>query len=443
MPDGFDRSQDFLDALDARRAEILDACTRCGACVRVCPMPAADGLDVSDSEAVASGVIDLLRTGQGPEAARRWADICTGSGHCIPACEHGVNPRFMLALARIAGLRSAHGTGGLRAGGARQFGAMSQDVRTLTRLQLAPDLLARLGQIGALAPEPERPEVIFYTGCNVLKTPHIALLCLDVLDALGVEYAVRGGPNYCCGVYQFRAGDLEKFGSLAYRTIDRFAEAGVDAVLSWCPSCQVHLGEAALETQAAAEGAPFDLTPFVIYLENRLDDLRPLMTRRVEKRVGLHEHPGVAGIAEAAENILKAIPGLEFVDLAQPRVGYMCNTLSVLPDYKRDVHAEQLAAAEAAGVDALAGIYHACHRELCTHERDWPFEVVNFMELVGESMGFSRPDLFKRLKIMQDADAILADSADMIAEYGLDADRVREVVIGAMLGEQPLPLGRP
>ena len=140
---------------------------------------------------------------------------------------------------------------------------------------------------------------------------------------------------------------------------------------------------------------------------------------------------------------MRAIPGLEFVDLAQPRVGYMCNTLSVLPDYKRDVHAEQLAAAASAGVDALAGIYHACHRELCTHERDWPFEVVNFMELVGESMGLARPDLFKRLKIMQDADTILADSADMIAEYGLDAGRVREVVVSAMLGEQPLPLGRP
>ena len=43
---------------------------------------------------------------------------------------------------------------------------------------------------------------------------------------------------------------------------------------------------------------------------------------------------------------------------------------------------------------------------------------------------------------MQDADTILADSADMISEYGLDPDRVREVVVGAMLAEQPLPLGR-
>ena len=93
----------------------------------------------------------------------------------------------------------------------------------------------------------------------------------------------------------------------------------------------------------------------------------------------------------------------------------MCNTLNPLPEYKREVHRTQLQAAADAGVTTLAGIYHACHRELCSHERDWPFEVVNFLELVGESMGLTRPDLFKRLKLMQDVDAVLADAAPMIA----------------------------
>ena len=90
----------------------------------------------------------------------------------------------------------------------------------------------------------------------------------------------------------------------------------------------------------------------------------------------------------------------------------------------------------------LAGIYHACHRELCSHERDWPFEVVNFLELVGESMGLYRPDLFKRMKLMQDVDAILADAAPMIAAHGLDLEEARNVVLSELLGEQPLPMGR-
>jgi hypothetical protein len=118
----------------------------------------------------------------------------------------------------------------------------------------------------------------------------------------------------------------------------------------------------------------------------------------------------------------------------------MCNTLNPLPDFKREVHRAQLQAAADAGVTTVAGIYHNCHRELCSHERDWPFEVVNFIELVGESMGLTRPDLFKRLKLMQDVDAVLADAAPLLATNQVDLDEARAVVLTDMLGEQALPL---
>ena len=71
--------------------------------------------------------------------------------------------------------------------------------------------LARLGQDPSTRTEEpgEPPEVVFYTGCNVLKTPHIALLALDILDALDVSYQVLGGPSHCCGVVQMRTGDVD------------------------------------------------------------------------------------------------------------------------------------------------------------------------------------------------------------------------------------------
>ena len=268
-----------------------------------------------------------------------------------------------------------------------------------------------------------------------MKTPHIVLLALDIMDAMAVRYWVMGGPSACCGVLQFGAGDLATSGRVAGRTIDRLAAAAPRA-LSWCPTCQIQLTEIA----APASGSDLNMAPFVRFLADRLDTLAPLLKHRVEKRVGLHEHPGTPGVPEAAQSILRAIPGLDFVDLEQPRVGYMCNKLTPLPAFKQDVHRGQLQAAADAGVDTLAGVYHACHRELCSHERDWPFEVVNFLELVGESMGLRRPDLFKRLKIMQDVDAILADSADLIETNGLDLEEARDVILRDMLGEQPLPL---
>ena len=68
----------------------------------------------------------------------------------------------------------------------------------------------------------EPPDFVFYTGCNVLKTPHIALLALDVMDALGVTYQVMGGPTHCCGVMRLRAGDTETYGRVAESTIDSY-----------------------------------------------------------------------------------------------------------------------------------------------------------------------------------------------------------------------------
>lgn len=424
----------FETALDLRTAELLERCTSCGACVEVCPMPAAAGINAADPPGIARGVLDILRGTAVPAASARWASVCSGSGHCIAACQYDVNPRFMLAMARLAVQRRRDAATRRRDGFAR-FGGMTKGVRVLSRMQLPPELLARFRSDELL--DEVRPDVVFYSGCNLLRTPHIALLCFDIMEALNIRYQVIGGPSHCCGVLQFRAGDVTTSGRVAYRTIERLAGAAGGRALTWCPTCQVQLGEI---VAPGKPDTPLDLEPFVLFLHSRLDVLRPLLMQRVEKRVGLHEHPGIAGVSEAARAILEAIPGLIFVDLAQPRVGYMCNTLNPLPDFKRQMHGSQLGAAAAAGVTTLAGIYHNCHRELCSHERDWPFEVVNFLELVGESMGFRRPDLFKRLKLMQDVDAVLADSAERMTINRVDLDEARDVVLSDMLGEQTLRL---
>jgi hypothetical protein len=156
-------------------------------------------------------------------------------------------------------------------------------------------------------------------------------------------------------------------------------------------------------------------------------------------RIALHRHPGVHGVVEAAEEILCAVPGIEVVDLQQPAVGLQANNLRVLPQYRRRLQEKELLAAEAAGVDALVAVYHSDHRELCAHERDSPFRVMNFLEIVGASMGLYHDNHCKRLKMLQDADAILADRRDLIEQHGLDVEATRQA-IKATLDEQPVPL---
>jgi Fe-S oxidoreductase len=437
----------FEAALAARTAEMLAACTRCGKCVEVCPMAKPAGVGDATPESVISGVLDIVRTGEGPMASRAWARGCALTGDCIAACGDGVNPRFLLAMARVAMAKKASDPRDRRKQGIENFRLVADGVNVLARMQLDETELSRLGQYvnerlqnGSTAEPGERPDFVFYTGCNVLKTPHMALTALDIMDALGVTYRVMGGPTHCCGVIQLRSGDTEVSGRVATNSLDKLAE-GKTGVISWCASCHVQFTENTIPTIEKVRGSrPFEMTPFMLFLKTRFEDLRPMLKNPVNLRIALHKHPGVKGVVEAGTELLRMVPGIEIVDLHQPAVGLMSNALNALPDYKRGLQLAELEAAEAAAVDALVAIYHVDHRELCAHERDWPFRIINILDIVGASMGLHHDDHFKRLKIMQDADAIVADCKDMIAAYQIDPAFAREVVVKAMLTEQPLPL---
>lgn len=440
-------SESFETALQDRVGTMLDACTRCGKCVEVCPVTTPGGV-TAEPKAVIEGVIDILRLGQGNASARAWANACVMTGECVRACNYGVNPRFLLAVARATMAKVQTPVADLRKRGVNAFRTTSRDVTHLSRMQLDDALLERLGQksdghasLGNGVAPSERPDFVFYTGCNVLKTPHIALLALDVMDALGVTYQVMGGPTHCCGVMRLRAGDTETYGRVAESTIDKLAQSKSGQVLSWCPSCHVQINEIAMPEIEKMRGArPFEMTPFMLFLRDRLDQLRPLLRQRVDMRIALHRHPGLTGAMEAATEILAAVPGVELVDLQQPAAGLMSNYLAALPDYKRELYRNEFEAASTARVDALVAVYHPDHRELCAHEKDYPFRILNVLDIVGASMGLRRNDEYKRLKLLQDVDAIANDCRDIAAHHGLDTDTTRKVIV-AMLEDQPVPLG--
>src|SRR5260370_16704594 len=93
-------TETFEAALAARVEAMADACTRCGKCVEVCPVTGPGGVN-APPRAVIDGIIEILRTGDGPQASRNWASACVLSGECIKACDYGVNPRFLLGMARL------------------------------------------------------------------------------------------------------------------------------------------------------------------------------------------------------------------------------------------------------------------------------------------------------------------------------------------------------
>src|SRR2546423_3058894 len=127
----------FEDARAARVDDMLDACTRCGACFTACPITGAAGIGEADPQAVVTGVLDIVRLGAGPEASRKWASSCIMSGECIKACDYGVNPRFLLSVARLelAGAKSEPSA--LPPTGVRKLPQIKHVVTVLARLPLS------------------------------------------------------------------------------------------------------------------------------------------------------------------------------------------------------------------------------------------------------------------------------------------------------------------
>ena len=81
--------------------------------------------------------------------------VCSGSGNCIPACNYGINPRFMVQLAR--GFARARRGGAARNPLAEHFQTMSRGVRVLSRLQMPPETLARFRRGSTAAAYERRP----------------------------------------------------------------------------------------------------------------------------------------------------------------------------------------------------------------------------------------------------------------------------------------------
>ena len=263
-----------------------------------------------------------------------------------------------------------------------------------------------------------------------------------MLERLGVTYEVMGGVATCCGIQQFKQGDAKTAGRVGFNTIERLARPKASRVISWCPSCQIQIGEFALPAYGESFGAvPFDISPIAEFFAERLDDLKPLFVHRVERRVALQERSALPGVMVAVKKVLSAIPGLEVIELDVPVVSTQASHLSVLPKFKAELREREFRAAAEAGVDTFASIFHGCHRELIKFQPKVSFELLNFMELIGEAMGIHIPDLYKRLQMIGDIDAIIADTAGHIEAHGLDLDQVRDVLAQDLFGAKPKPHG--
>jgi ferredoxin len=155
--------QSLDDFLEQECNSLVSDCTACGKCVEICPVTPFTDIKAGDEPGIIGGVLGLLRDGTPLEgAAMDWAQQCNGCGLCIPACPEAVNPRRMLMLVNTVQAEQDSPTPQL-------FRKMSRAIRIMAAMQLAPPEFDKLLR----NPRAHPAEVVFYTGCNPIRTPHL------------------------------------------------------------------------------------------------------------------------------------------------------------------------------------------------------------------------------------------------------------------------------
>ncbi|MBI2887639.1 MAG: (Fe-S)-binding protein [Chloroflexi bacterium] len=300
-----------------------------------------------------------------------------------------------------------------------------RDIRLLHDLTMSPqDRKWR-----AVPPRQEEPhQVVLYLGCNVLLTSHMIRTVTAIFDLLEVDYVAVGGPAYCCGIVHDRLGDTELSQAMGRNAVRAFERFHPERVVMWCPSCIHYYDEvfqvpASFQTQHVSE-----------FLVAHLGQLR--FVREAQQRVALHYHcnrPRRLVEARAAETLLSAVPGLEYLHVeSDPRLDRICSELNQQAlgmDVWEGIIEQQFRDAAEGQANTFATLYHGCQRLLCVQEERHPTTVEHYLSVFARALGIEYEDTYKKYRLWRDPERVQADMAPCMRASEVDEGEARRVVL--------------
>jgi Fe-S oxidoreductase len=254
--------------------------------------------------------------------------------------------------------------------------------------------------------------VTFWFGCNMLRHAEMIRLSIMLLERVGYDVNAAGGPAYCCGT----AHDHQPRGAsnMAARTVERFNDAvakeGRGTVVTWCPSCHMHMSD----IMSPGNTTAFEIAHITELLADRADRLAPLLRVPVENRVLLHRHLGFAthvAVNDRVMALLSSIPGLQLTE-GPAHPGHMCSALAAVPGALAKAAGETWTAAVEGNCDTVCTIFHSCHRELTALDGRNDVRVRNWVQLVAESMGIEASDAYRGWRTGGSPDIAAIERAD-------------------------------
>ncbi len=208
---------------------------------------------------------------------------------------------------------------------------------------------------------PEKADLCYFPGCTASYVEQdIAQSTACLMYKAGVEFTYLGYDEACCGIPMLVAGLWDTFEEIMRHNIEAMKVRGVKTVITSCPACWL-VWKQYYPEWAAKLGIdyPFEALHYSEVLAERVRSGNLVFDQPVDMRVTWHDscHMGRAGgIYEPPREVLRAIPGLEFVEMEHNREQAHCcgSVLSLVADPPTAKRIGDVRLREADEVDAEA-----------------------------------------------------------------------------------------
>jgi heterodisulfide reductase subunit D len=328
-----------FDKLNTRQLAELDACTRCGNCLDLCSAyqgsrdvsisPKKKMEKLKDAVNKEYGLISRLfkreLTKDEIEAISHAAFACTMCSRCEVDCHINIKLQDLWLKLREIMVDEGH------------YPEIMDTMRNRLKKSRNVSFDTNEGRTDWIKPVPgipedryvkDKAEVIYFVGCVSSFSPRtfkIPRSVVQIFQKAGVDFGLLGDDEWCCGFPLLSSGFSRDFAEFARHNIKRVNKTGAKYLVTSCPSCY-HMWSHTYPKEIKDIKMEFTVLHLVQYLHMLLKQGR-LELKKTEKKVTYHDPCDLgrnSGIYEEPRELLKAIPGVEFIELENNRKYAAC-----------------------------------------------------------------------------------------------------------------------
>ena len=322
--------QPFVDTVgDFTWKQLLEteACVSCGRCVARCP--AALSEKTLSPRKVVQQLLAAVEKGPGAgpvpvsgvvDDKELWA--CTACMACVQAC-----PVLAAPADKIIEFRRQRVMG---------MGALPAEARPIIRdLQLFGDTYGQGAahrtewalnyKVPVIGEDKQATEYLIWVGCAGAYHPRyqeVVRALVDILNVAGVDFAILGHGEQCCGDPARRMGDESLFRQLAGQNIQQLEASSFDKLIALCPHC-LH----SLKNEYPRLGGSYTIQHASELVAGLVQDGRIQVKYPAAGSLSIHD-PCYLGrvnqVFEPLREIGRSVPGLAVKELERSRENGFC-----------------------------------------------------------------------------------------------------------------------